>query len=249
MATPKGQSGRNRTAGVSLVRALSKLGYCSRSQAGALIHAGRVQVDDKTCHNPSHRVWLEHARISVDGRLISAASKVYLMLNKPRGLVTTTADEQGRNTVYQCLDDPALPWLFPVGRLDKASEGLLLFSNDTQWANRIQDPATHVGKIYHVQISQLTDRKLLNQLSAGIQDAGDLLRATMVRVLRTGGRNSWLEITLDQGKNRHIRRMLAAMEIEVLRLMRVAIGVLELGDLPKGEWRYLTDAEQRLFTK
>lgn len=240
---------RNRSSGVSLARALSKLGYCSRSRAETLISAGRVAVDEQICRQPARRVQLEQANISVDGRPLSAARKVYIMLNKPRGLVTSTADEQGRDTVYQCLDDPALPWLFPVGRLDKASEGLLLFSNDTHWAHRITDPAGHVDKIYHVQINRLADQQLLDQLLQGVLDGDELFQTKAVAILRSGLRNSWLEITLDQGKNRHIRRLFSVLDIKVLRLLRVAIGPLQLGDLAKGQWRYLTAVEQRYFQR
>ena len=229
---------------VSLARALSKLGYCSRTQAQALIQAGRVQVNGTVQRAPSLRVDVRRDRITVDGQRVTAAAKVYLMLNKPRGLVTTTTDERGRETVYHCLADSSLPWVSPVGRLDKASEGLLLFTNDTQWAARILDPATHLDKTYHVQINRVADEHLLEQMRNGVVDAGESLRAKGARLLRHGRRNSWLEIVLDEGKNRHIRRMLEALDVSVLRLVRVSIGLLELGDLKKGEYRHLTVAER-----
>jgi len=233
-----------RQAKVSLARALSKLGYCSRTQAQALIQAGRVQVNGAVQRAPSWRVDVRRDRITVDGQRVTAAAKVYLMLNKPRGLVTTITDERGRETVYRCLTDSSLPWVSPVGRLDKASEGLLLFTNDTQWAARILDPATHLDKTYHVQINCVTDDSLLEQMRAGVVDAGETLRAKSARLLRHGTRNSWLEIVLDEGKNRHIRRMLEALDVSVLRLVRVSIGPLELGDLKKGDYRHLTVAER-----
>jgi len=229
---------------VSLARALSKLGYCSRTQAQALIRAGRVQVNGAVQRAPSLRVDIRRDHITVDGQRVMAAAKVYLMLNKPRGLVTTAADERGRETVYRCLADSSLPWVSPVGRLDKASEGLLLFTNDTQWAARILDLATHLDKTYHVQINCVADEHLLQQMRSGVVDAGETLRAKGVRLLRHGKRNSWLEIVLDEGKNRHIRRMLEAMDVSVLRLVRVSIGPLELGELKKGEYRHLTMAER-----
>ena len=232
-----------RKAVVSLCRALSKLGYCSRSRAEVLIHAGQVRVNGEIRRDPTQRVDLAHDRISVDGRDVTAAGRVYLMLNKPRGLVTTTADEQGRATVYECLDDPELPWLFPVGRLDKASEGLLLFSNDTDWAARILHPHSHLEKRYHVQINRLVDELLLQQLVEGVDDEGEQLKAVKTRLLRHGRRNSWIEIVLEEGKNRHIRRMMSRLGIEVLRLLRVAIGSLELGELEKGAYRHLTGGE------
>jgi len=234
---------------VSLARALSKLGYCSRTQAQALIRAGRVQVNGAVQRTPSLRVDVRRDRITVDGQRVTAAAKVYLMLNKPRGLVTTTSDERGRETVYQCLTDSSLPWLSPVGRLDKASEGLLLFTNDTRWAAHILDPATHLDKTYHVQINCVPDDHLLGQLRDGVVDAGETLRATGARLLRHGRRNSWLEIVLDEGRNRHIRRMLEMLDVSVLRLMRVSIGPLELGDLKKGEYRHLTAVERDALEK
>ena len=234
---------------VSLARALSKLGYCSRTQAQALIRAGRVQVNGTAQRAPSLRVDVRRDRITVDGQRVTAAAKVYLMLNKPRGLITTTSDERGRETVYRCLTDSSLPWVSPVGRLDKASEGLLLFTNDTQWAARILDPATHLDKTYHAQINRVADDHLLQQMRNGVIDAGESLRVKGVRLLRHGRRNSWFEIVLDEGKNRHIRRMLEALDVSALRLVRVSVGPLELGELKKGEYRHLTVAERDALEK
>lgn len=229
-----------------MARALSKLGFCSRGQAWELIRAGRVRINDAICRDGERRVMLEMDRIAVDGERIAKAQKVYAMLNKPRGLVTTTVDERGRKTVYTCLADATeLPKMFPVGRLDQASEGLLLFTNDTAWAARITAPQSHVAKTYHVQIDRVADSALLKQLEQGVDLDGEFLTAKRIRVLRAGGKNCWLEIVLDEGRNRHIRRMLAAFDIAVLRLVRVAIGGLALGDLPKGKWRALTRGEVR----
>jgi 23S rRNA pseudouridine2605 synthase len=232
------------SARVSIARALSKLGYCSRTQAASLIRQGRVLVNGAICRAPALRIDMERDQISVDGRALTAADHVYLMLNKPRGLVTSWIDERGRPTVYQCLTDSALPWVSPVGRLDKASEGLLLFTNDTRWAARVTDPATHLEKVYHVRVACLADDIHLGQLVGGITDGGQTLRAIRVRVLRQGKRTSWLEIVLDEGKNRQIRRMLGAQDITVLRLVRTAIGPLELGTLKKGAYRHLTPQEK-----
>lgn len=230
---------------VGLARALSKLGYCSRSEAAELIRSGRVRLNQHIRRDPETPVVLDSDRVTVDDRPLAAVKKLYLMLNKPRGLVTTTSDEQGRETIYDCLD-PNLPWLAPVGRLDKASEGLLLLTNDSAWAARILAPESHLEKTYHVQISTVADDSLLTRLQHGIPtNEGDLLTARHARLLRSGQRNSWIEIVLDKGKNCQIRRMLAACEIEVLRLVRVAIGPLLLGDLPKGRLRPLTRAEKQ----
>jgi 23S rRNA pseudouridine2605 synthase len=223
---------------------LSKLGYCSRSQAQQLIREGRVQVNGTVRRNPEAAVFLGRDRIKVDGRPIPPAEKIYRMLNKPRGLVSTTADEKGRPTIYSKLDKD-LPWLAPVGRLDKASEGLLLLTNDSEWAARVLDPETHLPKIYHVQVSGLQDTELAEALIKGLRISnGDFLRVKDACVLRQGHRNTWLMIVLDEGRNRHIRRMLDALGIEVLRLVRVAIGPLALGDLVKGASRLLTTDEK-----
>ncbi|MES2597162.1 MAG: pseudouridine synthase [Verrucomicrobiota bacterium] len=226
-----------------LARALSKLGYCSRSQAVVTIQSGKVSLNGRVCRDPEKPVLLEQDKITVAGQSVQAPEHRYLMLNKPRGLVTTASDEQGRDTVFSCFEGAALPHLGPVGRLDKASEGLLLFTNDTVWANQITNPATHLPKSYHVQVTGLVDDSLLARLHAGVVDQGERLELRAIQLLRQGEKNTWLEITLDEGKNRHIRRVMEAHGLEVLRLLRVSIGGLQLGKLAKGEWRDLTQAE------
>ena len=226
---------------------MSKMGYCSRARAGELIRAGRVRLNGATQRYAEAPVRLAQDKIEVDGREIRAAEKAYWMLNKPRGVVTTTSDEKGRQTVYEYIAQRGSEggdWLAPVGRLDKASEGLLLLTNDSEWAARVLDPRAHVAKTYHVQIAVLADEELLKALRRGVRDGNDFLRAERVRELRRGERNSWLEIVLSEGKNRQIRRMLETLGIEVLRLVRVAIGGLELGDLAKGESRQLRAEEK-----
>jgi len=228
-----------------LARALSKLGYCSRSQAAELIRAGRVRLNGTVRHDPETPVRFEKDHITVDGNAIDPPQKTYLMMNKPRGLVTTASDERGRETIYSLLTKASLPWVAPVGRLDKASEGLLLLTNDSDWAARIAAPETHLEKTYHVQIDTLADENLIASLTRGVRGKdGDQLRARQARLLRSGEKNCWLEIVLDEGKNRQIRRMLAALGVDVLRLVRVAIGPLQLGDLAKGAFRALTSAEK-----
>jgi len=233
----------NESRHVGLARALSKLGYCSRSQAAKLIRAGRVRLNGATRRDPEAPVRLERDRIEVDRDAVTAESKIYLMLNKPRGVVTTAYDEKGRETVYSLLDKKA-PWVGPVGRLDKASEGLLLLTNDSEWAARISDPVSHLDKTYHTQVGVIADAILTAKLLHGLRAGGELVRAKHARVLRCGEKNSWLEIVLDEGKNRQIRRMFDSIGIEVLRLIRVAIGPLPLGELAKGTSRALTLAEK-----
>ncbi|TMN19812.1 pseudouridine synthase [Pseudoxanthomonas sp. X-1] len=226
-----------------LARALSKLGLCSRTEAARWIAAGRVRVDGRVVRDPEFPTVAGRSRIEVDGQPDAGAERRYLMLNKPRGLVTTARDEQGRDTVYRCLDGADLPWLAPVGRLDKASEGLLLLSNDPAWAAAITDPATGPSKTYHVQVDAIPDAALLARLEQGVPVDGEHLRAARAQLLRSGGRNAWLEITLDEGRNRQIRRLLEAFGLSTLRLVRVAVGELPLGKLAKGAWRELTPQE------
>lgn len=205
--------------------------------------AGRVRVNDAVVRDPEFPVREGIDRVDIGGADAQRAPRRVLMLNKPRGLVTTTQDERGRDTVYRCFDGAGLPWLAPVGRLDKASEGLLLFTNDPEWASRITAPTSGPDKTYHVQIATVPAPTLIDRLQEGVVDEGERLAAKSVRLLRAGQKNSWLEIVLDEGRNRQIRRLLDGFDIRILRLIRVAIGPLVLGDLGKGQWRDLTDAE------
>ena len=233
---------------IGLARALSKLGFCSRSKAAELIRVGRVSLNGVWKRNPETPVRIGQDCIEVDGRIIDVPAKIYIALNKPRGVVTTASDEHGRETVYDYLRLPPgteAKWLAPVGRLDKASEGLMLLTNDSEWAARVTAPKTHLEKTYHVQVAGIADELMLAALRKGAWDKGEFLGAKRITILRKGQRNSWLEVVLDEGKNRHIRRMLKTLGIEVLRLVRVAIGPLELAYLGKGESRGITNAEKR----
>jgi len=225
-----------------LARVMSKRGLCSRSQAEAAIRAGRVTLDGRVVRDPQTPTAAD-ASIAIDDVAVVPVERRYLMLNKPRGTVTTANDERGRDTVYALFADAGLPWIAPVGRLDKASEGLLLFSNDSEWAARISAPESQLEKTYHVQVDRLPDADLLARIQAGVRDDGEWLAARSVMELRRGEKNAWLEIVLDEGRNRQIRRLLAALDVSVLRLIRVAIGPLQLGNLAKGQWREL-DAEE-----
>jgi 23S rRNA pseudouridine2605 synthase len=207
------------------------------------VRDGRVRVNGRVVRDVEAPVRKGIDRIVIDGQLPAPTGRLVLMLNKPRGLVTTTKDERGRETVYRCFAGAALPWLAPVGRLDKASEGLLLFSNDPAWAARITEPESGPHKTYHVQIDRLPDAALLEKLRHGAVLDGQRLTARSARCLRVGQKNAWLEILLAEGRNRQIRRLLAAFDVSVLRLVRVAIGPLLLGQLPKGQWRMLTERE------
>ena len=229
---------------------MSKLGYCSRSRAAELILAGRVKLNGALRRDPETPVHIGVDRIEIDGKPLASSEKIYLALHKPRGVVTTASDEKGRDTVYAYL--PAgLPWVAPVGRLDKASEGLLLVTNDSEWAARIAAPETHLEKTYHVQIRALANESLLASLREGVGSSRDAepLRLKRVSMLRRGERNSWIEVVLDEGKNRQIRRMLEHLGIEVRRLVRVAIGPLTLGDLGKGAARPLEPEEKQAMDR
>ena len=226
-----------------LARVISKLGIASRTQAARWIADGRVSVDGRVVRDAERPTDAARERIAIDGSAVAARERIYVVLNKPRGVVTSAADERGRDTVYASFDASGLPWLAPVGRLDRASEGLLLFSNDSAWAAAITAPDSHLDKTYHVQIDRLPDAALLAAMRAGVVDGGERLAVKAVRELRRGERHAWLEIVLDEGRNRQIRRVLAALEVDVLRLVRVAIGALALGTLAKGGWRRLGPAE------
>jgi 23S rRNA pseudouridine2605 synthase len=226
-----------------VVRVISKLGLGSRTQAAEWLREGRVRVNGALIRDAEFPVRQGLDRIEIDGEAPAPARRVALMLNKPRGLVTTVRDERGRATVYDCFAGEALPWLAPIGRLDKASEGLLLFSSDPAWAARITDPGGGRSKTYHVQINRVPDAALLADLERGTLVDGERLAVRSARRLRLGEKNAWAEIVLDEGRNRHIRRLLQAFDVSVLRLVRVAIGSLSLGDLPKGRWRMLTQQE------
>jgi 23S rRNA pseudouridine2605 synthase len=201
-----------------------------------------------TTRNPEAPVRIGVDRIEVDGRPAVAKKKIYLVLNKERGVVTTAADEKGRATVYDSLPEGLAAsdaqWVAPVGRLDKASEGLLLMTNDSEWAARITAPESHLDKIYHVQIATIADHRLLDTLRGGLEERGEFLTAKHAALLRSGEKNSWVEVVLDEGKNRHIRRMFESQGIEVLRLVRVSIGPLALGELQRGDARPLTPEEK-----
>jgi 23S rRNA pseudouridine2605 synthase len=249
---------RKKIIGTGLARVMSKLGYCSRSRAAELIRAGRVTLNGKIQRDPESAASVKRDQIAIDGEVVEPRQKIYLMLNKPRGVVTTAADEKGRETVYatlktrpsggKILSQEKQPWVAPVGRLDKASEGLLLLTNDSDWGARIAAPETHLPKTYHVQVATVADEEFVQSLVRGVQTSdGELLRAKHACRLRAGQKNCWLELVLEEGRNRQIRRMMEAMGVEVLRLVRVAIGPLQLGDLAKGEHRALTGDEQRML--
>lgn len=226
-----------------LARVLSRMGVCSRAEAARRIAAGRVQVNGQLVLDAERPTDPSRDRVALDGVEVRPQAKLHIAFNKPRGIVVSAADEHGRDTVYACLRDSGLPWLAPVGRLDRASEGLLLLSNDPAWAAIITDPVHAVAKTYRVQVRGRVSDDALERLCTGIADRGEWLRARAASVVGGGGKNTWLEVVLAEGRNRELRRMLQALDHEVLRLLRIAIGPVELGELAKGAWRSLAPAE------
>ena len=225
---------------VPLARALSKLGRSSRSEAIALIVAGRVSVHGRIVRDPGQLVVPEHDPLQIDGERVERARWRMLLLNKTRGTVTTRRDPEGRATVFDLLGEHGRG-LIAVGRLDRATSGLILLTTDTRIANWLTDPATAVVRRYLATVrGSLTDEEAEIMLR-GIGG----LQAHRVHVRKRSGRESHLVIELVEGKNREIRRLCAAVGHEVTALKRVAFGGLELGDLPPGGWREVTRAEVR----
>lgn len=229
---------------VPLERALSKLGLASRTEARELVRAGRVAVDGRIVADPLLDVVPERIRIEIDGHPARRAEPLTVLLHKPRGVVTTRSDPEGRPTVYGCLEGLETH-VVPVGRLDAATTGLLLLTNDTRFADWVTDPGNEVPRVYLVTVRGELEDATARRLEAGIEDSGERLAARAVTVRKRSRRETHLVVELAEGKNREIRRMLAAAGHEVTRLKRVSFGGLELGDLPPGEWRRVEEVELR----
>ncbi len=229
---------------VPLERALSKLGLASRSEARELIRAGRVTVDGRSETDPLREIIPERALIGIDGRSARRAEPVTILLHKPRGVVTTRSDPEGRPTVYGCLEGLDAH-LIPVGRLDVATSGLLLLTNDTRFADWVTDPRNEVPRVYVVTVRGELSDETSRLLEEGIEDAGERLAARSIRIRKPSRRETHLIVELSEGKNREIRRLLDAAGHEVTRLKRVSFGGLELGELAPGKWRIISTAELR----
>jgi 23S rRNA pseudouridine2605 synthase len=229
---------------VQLHRALSKLGWGSRTQAWAWIRAGRVRVDGRVVTDPLTWVDLEQQRITRGGEEAPPAAGLTLALHKPPGVVTTRRDERGRRTVYDLLP-PGLPWVFPAGRLDADSEGLLILTSNSALAVRLTDPGHHVPRTYRVTVRGTPADVVLERLRKGVDLSDGRTRPAEVRVATAGPERTVVEMVLTEGRNRQIRRMWAACGHRVRRLVRVAIGEYALGDLAPGECRRLDEEEVR----
>jgi len=226
----------------TLERVLSKAGLGSRTDARGWIGGGRVAVNGKTIRNPDHWVDPKRDRITVDGKVLRSAAKVYILLYKPKGYLTTRRDPEGRPTVYHLTGD-AGTWLSPVGRLDLDSSGLLLMTNDTDFAERIANPKHKAPKTYLLKAATLLSEEQLDRLRRGIELSDGPTRPAEAKRLRDSGKHTFLEMTITEGRNRQVRRMVDAVGSKVLKLVRTAIGPIRIGELQIGKWRRLTDAE------
>jgi len=226
----------------TLERVLSKAGLGSRTDARQWIGAGRVEVNGKRIQAPDHWVDLERDRVTFDGKPVSQQAKRYLLLYKPKGYITTYKDPEGRRTVYDLIPDVD-QFVGTVGRLDQDSSGLLLLTNDTQFAEAVTNPDRHVSKTYLVKASTRLTGEQLELLRHGLVLSDGPARPAVVKRIRDSAKYSFIEITIDEGRNRQVRRMIEALGAKVLKLVRVAIGPITIGELQMGKYRELTAGE------
>jgi pseudouridine synthase len=226
----------------TLERVLSKAGLGSRAEARTWVHAGRVKVNGKVTRNPDHWVDMERDRVRFDDLPLVARERLYVLLYKPTGYLTTYKDPAGRPTVYDLVADVGT-FLSPVGRLDLDTSGLLLLTNDNQFAERVTNPDSHVAKTYLVKASTVLTDAQLRQLSDGIELVDGRTRPATVTRVRNSEKYTHFEITLTEGRNRQVRRMVEALGAKVLKLVRVKVGTIGIGSLPIGKWRMLTPKE------
>jgi 23S rRNA pseudouridine2605 synthase len=228
----------------TLDRVFSKAGLGSRTDARVWIGAGRVRVNGKVMADPDQWVDLERDRVTLDSKPIEAARPAYILLYKPKGFLTTWRDPHGRPTIYDLAAD-AGTWLSPVGRLDLDTSGLLLLTNDTAFAEHVTNPGHKVPKTYEVKAGTLLTDEQLERLRTGVELSDGPTRPALIRRLRDGPKHTHLEITIAEGRNRQVRRMLEAVGSKVSKLVRTAIGPIRIGELPIGKWRPLTAEEVR----
>jgi 23S rRNA pseudouridine2605 synthase len=217
---------------------LSKAGIGSRTQARSWIHGRRVRVNGKVVEDPDHWIDYRHDRVEFDGKPLESRDRVYILLYKPTGYITTFKDPEGRPTVYDLIADVDT-FVSPVGRLDLDTSGLLILTNDTQFAERLTNPDHKIAKTYLVKCADRIGDEAMEQLRSGVELSDGPTRPAEVRRVRDSGRYSHLEITITEGRNRQVRRMIEAIGSKVLKLVRTRIGPIEIGDLRIGTWREL----------
>ena len=226
----------------TLERVLSKAGVGSRTEARAWIAAGRVKVNGKVVRDPDHWIDMDRDQVRFDNETLESRERVYVLLYKPTGYITTYKDPQGRPTVYDLIKDVGT-FVSPVGRLDLDTSGLLLLTNDNQFAERVTNPESHVPKTYLVKASVVLTDDQLQRLRDGVELSDGVTRPARVSRVRDSAKYTHFEITLTEGRNRQVRRMVEALGAKVLKLVRVRIGSIAIGTLPIGKWRPLTRAE------
>jgi pseudouridine synthase len=223
---------------------LSKAGLGSRTEARRWIGAGRVAVNGKVIQTPDHWVDLERDRVALDGKPVTAQERRYILLYKPKGYLTTYKDPEGRPTVYDLLGDVE-EFVFPAGRLDLDTSGLLILTNDAELAEQVTNPDQKVAKTYLVKTSGVLDDAALDALRRGVILSDGPTRPAIVNRVRDSASATFLEITITEGRNRQVRRMVQAVGSKVRKLVRTAIGSLRIGELQTGKWRDLTASELR----
>ncbi|HEV8394008.1 MAG TPA: pseudouridine synthase [Vicinamibacterales bacterium] len=230
----------------TLERVLSKAGVGSRTEARSWVHAGRVTVNGRATQNPDQWVDMERDRVRFDGKPLEIRERVYILLFKPTGYLTTYKDPDGRPTVYDLVKDVGT-FLSPVGRLDLDTSGLLLMTNDNGLAERVSNPESHIPKTYLVTASPALSDEQLQQLRDGIELSDGPTRPATVRRVRDSAHDTQFEIVLTEGRNRQVRRMVEALGAKVLELVRIKLGPIAIGTLAIGTWRTLTSAEVAAF--
>ena len=231
----------------TLERVLSKAGVGSRTEARAWVREGRVKVNGKIARDPDLWIDMDRDRVRLDDKPLEPRERVYVLLYKPAGYLTTYKDPKGRPTVYDLITDVGT-FVSPVGRLDLDTSGLLLMTNDTQFAERVTNPLSHVPKTYLVKASTVLTDAQLQTLRDGLELADGMTRPAIVGRVRDSGKYTHFEITLTEGRNRQVRRMVEALGARVLKLVRIRIGPVSIGTLPIGTWRGLTRREVAAFT-
>jgi pseudouridine synthase len=246
MARAGGQKPKNHIN--TLERVYSKAGLGSRTDARSWIAAGRIRVNGIVVRNPDKWVDLARDRVSVDGKPLRAAEPVYILLYKPKGYLTTYRDPDGRPTVYDLVAGVGT-WVSPVGRLDRDTSGLLLMTNDTALAEGIANPDYKISKTYLVTTATVLSEEQLDRLRRGVELKDGPTKPAEVRRLRDSARHTHLEMTITEGRNRQVRRMIEAVDSKVLKLVRTAIGPLRIDDLAIGKWRKLAKEELSAFSQ